>query len=169
MSNNIQPFMVDAHGSQVGCEWEKWMRNFKYFLDVNASARKHKLLLLFAGEQVQETADNLNEPVNQPDAQLGAPAPIADVFKSMVDKLDYYFAVRRNVTYERHVFRHMKQDTGEPLEKFAIRLRIQGKKCGYKEQLNENIRDQLIEKCISNDFRCKMLKKKDPTLEKILQ
>lgn len=148
---------------------KKWKRNFRYFIDANEiedPVRKTRLLLLFAGEQVQEIYDSL-------DGNDFAGGPLADGLVDQFDKtvlvLDGYFASKMNVTYERHQFRQLKQEAGEKMAKFAMRLRIHAKRCGFGEQANDNIRDQLVEKCHSDEFRREILKKKNPSMDDILQ
>lgn len=169
MTSSVQAFQCDAHGSQMGVEWGKWKRNFNYFIGANEieePIRKKRLLLLFAGEQVQEIYDSLDT-----DDIAGGPMAdsFVDYFQRTLQLLDDYFAAKTNVTYERHMFRQLKQEAEKKLVKFAMRLRVQAKKCGFGDQLNDNIRDQLIEKCRSNDFRRDMLKKRDPSMDEILQ
>lgn len=122
-------------------------------------------MLLFAGEQVQEIFENsISEIVSGPNA-----VAYIDSYQAAIAKLDEYFASKTNITYERHLFRKLKQEAGEKMEKFGMRLKIQAKKCGFGEQTNDNVRDQLIEKCTSIEFRREMLKKKAPTMEDILR
>lgn len=169
MTSSVQPFLSDAHGSQVGVEWAKWKRNFRYFVEANEiedPVRKMRLLLLFAGEQVQEIYDSLDG------NDIGG-GPLADEFVDQFERtvrtLDEYFASKTNITYERHLFRQLKQEAGEKMVKFAMRLRIHAKRCGFGDQANDNIRDQMIEKCLSSELRREILKKPNPSMDDILQ
>lgn len=79
-------------------EWKRWKRNFQYFISANGitdAQRKKQLLLLFAGEQVQEVFENLK--VEKP--QEGPLADkFVDAYQSVVDRLDGHFASKINVS-----------------------------------------------------------------------
>ena len=75
--------------------------------------------------------------------------------------LDAYFSPKANVPYERHVFRQMKQEDGETIDQFVIKLRHQAENCDFGDQHTEQIRDQVIDKCRSSKLRRKLLEKSD--------
>lgn len=166
MSASIKPFAVEQYGTEVGQEWAKWKRNFNYFLEFNEvqdSGRKKKLLLLLAGEQVQDIFENLTDGAEN-DGQY-----VMDEYVRLIRKLDNHSESTINVTVERHIFNNMKQQASENLEQFTMRLRAQGKRCDFGEQANGCIRDRLISGCISNEFRREMLKRPNVTLMEAIQ
>ncbi|KAK6169529.1 hypothetical protein SNE40_020568 [Patella caerulea] len=96
----------------AGTRWEKWVRRFDNFLiakDVKADARKKAMLLHLAGEEVFD----LSESVGVADG---------DDFARTKEKLQNYFAPKRNTEYEIFVFRQATQHQGESLDKFNARL-----------------------------------------------
>ena len=46
---------------------------------------------------------------------------------------------------------------GETADKFMVRLREQARHCNFGESLNENLRDQLIEKLADVELKKKLL------------
>jgi|SRR6218665_2256865 len=72
--------------------------------------------------------------------------------------LDAHFSPKLNNPYERHVFRQMKQESKETVDQFVSRLRRQAENFEFGEQLEENVRDQVIDKS-SSLFRRKLLEK----------
>ena len=64
-----------------------------------------------------------------------------------------------NVPLEIHVFRH----SGEKVDQFVCRLRQKALKCDFTD-VDETIRDQLIEKCLDPKLRRKFLEKANATL-----
>lgn len=170
MASTIQPFTCDAYGSEIAREWTKWKRNFGHFVDFNGihdSERKTKLLLLMAGTQVQEVLENLND-----DAETAGPRAggygVLDPFQATMGKLDEYFAATINITVERHLFNQMKQEHGEKMDKFVMRLRTQAKRCDFEGQMNSCIRDRMITGCTSDEFRREMLKKANASLDEVV-
>ena len=73
--------------------------------------------------------------------------------------LDYYFILKANVPFERHLFRKISQSSEETVDQFVCRLRQRAASCGFGEREDENIRDQLIDKCYSAKLRRKFLEK----------
>ena len=88
------------------------------------------------------------------------------VYDVTMKQLDGHFAPQVNSAYERHLFRAMKQLSGETIDQFITRLRQKADFCEFGDKLEENIRDQVIEKCISSHLRRKLLEKgKDLTIK----
>lgn len=79
-----------------------------------------------------------------------------DVYEVAIKKLDEYFSPKQSYTYERHLFRLLRQENDEKFEKFLIRLRQQSSKCKFSNE-NDNLIDQIIEKCNSVELRKKIL------------
>ena len=67
------------------------------------------------------------------------------------DALHKYFKPQANVLYERLCFREMSQLPSETVEQFVTRLRQKAQSCefGGAAAVDEQIRDQVISKCLS--------------------
>ena len=72
------------------------------------------------------------------------------------DALDSNFKPQANVPYERLCIREMSQLPSETVEQFVTRLRQKGHSCEFGD---EQIRDQVISKCLSHNIRRKLLEK----------
>lgn len=134
---------------------------------------KKDLLLHFAGQTVQQLFDTLPE---LPDNTLRGPlvnveryTPNMTCYGEAKAKLDAFFLPKGNATYERHVLRQMKQNTGESIDAFTVRLRIQAERCDFEDKVEENIKDQVIQSCLSSAMRRGLLKRGDASLEEILK
>ena len=86
-----------------------------------------------------------------------------DTYDTAMTKPTEYFALKKNIPFERHLFRQTTQESGESIESFITRLRTLGKSCNF-ENLEEAIRDQIVEKCSSGKFRRRFLRELDLTL-----
>ena len=73
--------------------------------------------------------------------------------------LDAYFLPTTDEPYERHIFHRMRQQKIEMVDQFVARLRKQGQKCGYGTELNDHIRDQVVDWCKAMPIRRKLLGK----------
>ena len=113
---------------------------------------------LCAGEQVQEIFETL--------ADTGTAAE----YEKAVNALNAYFIPKVNSTYQNHLFRSMEQREGEMVAQFVTRLRQVVKDCDYGDQADNQIRDQVVQRCTSHDLRRKLLEKGDTlTLEVLLK
>ena len=109
--------------------------------------QRRALLLHSAGPDVQDTFDVL--------ADTGS----AKDYQKAEDALTRHFVTQINTPYERHLFREMVQGEDETIDQFAIRLRRKAQQCDYGDQMEAQIRDQIISKCRSNELWRKLLEK----------
>ena len=112
--------------------------------------RNKPYFLHCAGEAVQTIFEGLG------DFEVGADQ---SKYTKTLKILDDYFIPKANIPYERHVFRNMKQESSETIDQFASRLRTQALNCDFGDAIDENIRDQIIDKCNSAQLRTKLLAK----------
>ncbi|KAL9988936.1 hypothetical protein ACROYT_G003432 [Oculina patagonica] len=150
----IQPFDCRGDSASVGPRWRRWRKAFQFYVDrgITEAARKKALLLHCAGMEVQDIFETLTDP--------GAPEGEDDnVYKAALRTFDAYFTPQVNVPYERHMFRQMKQEENETVDQFVVRLSNQAANCEFGTSKNEQIRDQIIDKCKFTELRRKLLAK----------
>ena len=163
---SVKPF--DPHGepSGVGRRWQRWLKNFSVYADskglliqadkADNKIQRRALLLHSAGEAAQEIFETL--------ADTGE----AKDYEKAVKALDDYFIPKVNSTYQNHVFRSMEQQDGETVVQFVTRLRQMVKGCDYGEQAENQIRDQVVQRCKSHELRKKLLEKGERLTLKLL-
>lgn len=172
----LQPFDYASHTDDVGVEWRKWMRSFEIMTRasrIQDEDWKFDLLLHYAGPGVQHLFETLPKlpgiekrgPISNTDQYV----PSMTHYEEAVTKLNLFFLPKENTTYERHLLRQMKQKAGENIDMFTIRLRMQADRCGFGNNLEENIKDQIIQNCQSSVLRRDLLKRGDAGLEEILR
>lgn len=81
--------------------------------------------------------------------------------------LSTHFKPKLNVMYERHVFRQLKQNEGEKMNQYIMRLRQQAKNYEFQAEDME-ICGQIVEKCVSNKLR-RLLEEEDFKLEDVMK
>lgn len=144
--------------TMLGARWTKWLRTFEVYLTgrgVKGVGQKKALLLYCGGMDLQDIYETLSDPL--------AVAPDGDdEYKKAVRTLKHYFVPKSNVPFERHRFRQMYQGEekeDETLDQFVSRLQTQASICEYGDKMDEQVRDQLVEKCQSKSLRKKLLGK----------
>ena len=146
---------ISGSKSELSERWRVWLRGFTYFDEGKANlqnpARKRSELLYRAGSGVQDIFENLTV------VPLVVQDPPDDVYQQTVRAVNAYFHVQEHAAYERHVVRQLRQEAGEDVDSFVLRLRKQVRHCGYgAEELEFAVRDQLLEKVSSQELRTKL-------------
>lgn len=159
----LEAFDCEGEPASVGLRWEKWKRGFGIFVtasNITDATRKKATLLHVGGLTLQEIYHNIPDDISSEGD--------TDVYTSAIKKLDDYFSPKQSKIYERHLFRLLKQEPAEKFEKFLVRLRHQSTKCKFINA-DDNLIDQIVEKCSSKDLRKKILTwGDDVTLDKII-
>ncbi|XP_039265621.2 uncharacterized protein LOC120341213 [Styela clava] len=75
------------------------------------------------------------------------------------DKLTSYFVPKSNSEYEKYIFRNSKQEEGESLDQFCMRLKKISLNCEFGENRDSEIKSQIIQGCLSSELRKKALTK----------
>ncbi len=105
----VPPFSVSDHRT-LAQRWEKWTKSLDYYLrasGVTDQKQKRAVLLHLAGpDEIFETL---------PDT--------GDDYKTALEKLNEYFKPKKNIPFERHVFRQAFQQPDESMDAFVTRLR----------------------------------------------
>ena len=161
---HLPPLDLTGPASQVADRWRKWKRAFEYYAEgkgIDNVRKKTSQLLHFAGMEVQDIFEDLQDPGP-------IPAEGDNAYKVSIRKLDFYFRVEENIPYERHVFRQLSLQDGETADQFMVRLRKQARHCNFGTSLNDNLRDQLIEKLTDFELKRKLLEQRNITLGEAL-
>ena len=161
---HLPPLDLTGPASEVADRWRKWKRTFEYYAEgkgIDNVRKKTSQLLHFAGMEVQDIFEDLQDPGPIPEAGDNA-------YKVAIPKLDSYFRVEENIPYERHVFRQLSLHEGKTADQFMVRLRKQARHCNLGTSLNDNLRYQLIEKLTDFELKRKLLEQRNITLEEAL-
>lgn len=143
--------------------WRKWKRAFEYYAEgqsLTDAKKKTAQLLHFAGMDLQDLFEDLPDPGPVPEED--------DEYKKAMRKLDNRFKTEDNFPYERHIFRQMSFHDSETADQFITRLRKQARHCNFGAALEDNLRDQLIEKVKDLELKKRLLETKNVTLEQAL-
>jgi len=161
------PPIFNTHGdpTSLGTNWKKWLSGFDLYLiaaGVTTDNQQKALLLHCGGEDLRELYQTL------PPLADGAVGEDATEYLKVCTSLNTYFIPRQNKRYERHIFRSCAQEKNEPTSQYITRLRKLAKTCQFHDS-NDEIVDQVIEKCSSSKLRKRLLKEQDLTLDKLLE
>ncbi|XP_015765541.1 PREDICTED: uncharacterized protein LOC107344406 [Acropora digitifera] len=141
--------------TNLAVRWKRWKRSFNLHLTakgVTNDQQRVALLLHTGGAEVQELNFTL---VDEEEEKS---------FEACVRVLDEHFVPKANLPFERHQFRQMSQLNSEKIDQFVSRLRQKATTCEFAN-LDEAIRDQLIEKCFDPKLRRKFLQRTNATLK----
>ena len=109
----IESFVVEkARTTNLSKKWETWKDDFQLFViasGITNAAQKRALLLHMAGKEVKEIYRSL--------------AKSEDTYEEVIEKLDDYFKPKKNLSYERYVFKKSKQNADEDTATYITKLR----------------------------------------------
>ena len=141
---NFEPY---SDPTTLSVRWKKWLRRCERFLvamDIKDDTRKRALLLFAAGNEVDRIFATLSDVGEDKD------------YKKAVEKLNEYFSPKKNILFETHKFRQLKQMSEETIDQYCTRLRQQAMICEFSSSENE-IKIQIVEGCLSSRVRRKAL------------
>ena len=119
-------------------EWPRWKKRFQQFrsastLDQEAEDRQVNTLLYC----MREEAENIL-------SSTGISDEDKKKYDKVVEKFDLYFAVRRNLIFERARFNRRVQHEGESAETYISELYELSEFCDYGDLKEEMLRDRLV-------------------------
>ena len=153
----VLPFTVTSDQTTLWQRWSKWVKGLEYFLvasNITDKKQRGAVLLHLAGPEVQRVFETLSG--------------TGDDHATALAKLTEYFEPKKNIPFERHLFRQAAQGRTENMDSYVTRLRSLAKSREYGN-VYEMIRDQVFDKCASNTLRRRLLREIDLTLDGLLQ
>lgn len=156
--SGIPKFTPNGDPTQLCNKWKRWKRAFLLYIEargVTKPGQKLALLLHNGGMDFQEMYYSL------------VPESENKNFEQALEILDNHFIPTANVPFERHQFRQLYQQSGETINQFVCRLRQKALSCDFASA-DEQIRDQVIEKCADSRLRRKFLEKNNLVLRDLL-
>jgi hypothetical protein len=156
--SGIQQFDPHSEPSSLASQWKEWLQRFKRCIvafDIKDKARKQALLLYLAGPKVETIFATLSDTGEEND------------FDKAIEKLTEYFAPKKNILYERHIFREVGQRSDETIDQFCTRLRHRASTCEF-DNVEDEIKTQIVENCRSSRLRRKAFRD-DPKLDDLIK
>ena len=111
----------------ISPRWKKYKQRFELLctaVGVNEEKQKLAMFLTYVGDETFEVYENI-KPNDAP------------TYKETIEAFDKHFMPLTNKSYETFLFRNLKQDEGENLNEFYIRLKEQAAKmwiCRYRPE-----------------------------------
>ena len=98
----VAPFSFSSEYSTLGQRWEKLVWSLEFYLaasNITDCGRKGAVLLHLAGPEVQDIFLTLTN--------------TGDTHETALAKLTGYFTPKKNIPFERHLFRQVSKEPGE--------------------------------------------------------
>ena len=143
----LSSFNPNGDSTALSSKWKVWKRAFNLYLiskNITNDQQKLALLLHTGGLDFQELYYSL------------VPETEQKTYDEGITVLTNHFTPQCNEPFERHLFRQMEQKEGETIAQFVCRLRRKVANCNF-HNVDECIRDQLIDKCRNVSLRRKFL------------
>ena len=112
----IESFVVErSKTTNLSKKWDTWKEDFTLFVTASGITnveQKRALFLHMAGKEVKEIYRTM--------------ATAGETYENMITKLDDYFTPKKNLTYERYIFKKTEQLVSEDSITYITRLRRLG-------------------------------------------
>eukprot|EP00731_Ephydatia_muelleri_P004849 Em0002g1025a len=144
-------------------EWGRWKRRFDQYrvasgLSKEKDDRQVSTLLYCLGDQAEDVL-----------ASTGISEEEREGYKKVLDTLDKFFKVRKNVIFERARFNQRAQTDGETAEEYITALHNLVQDCEYGELKDEMLRDRLVVGIKDTALSQKLQLDSELTLEKAMK
>ena len=166
MSGLKQPDSFLDKTGPITMPWKTWVAQFENYLVAsggtnNPVARKKELLLHCLGKEGQRVFQNLLDHDNPP-------AGASEYDKALL-VLEKHYGPKNSVVAEHYKFRQRRQRPGETAQDHVAALRELAVTCNFGAMRDEMIRDQLVEKTISDKICEKLFIEENLTLARAIQ
>jgi len=131
------PFNFSA--GDLASEWATWRRQFEWYIKATRSTEEDEevlvgVLIMLLGSEGLKIYDTFVFTVDGDEKKI----------RSVLQEFSNYFQPRKSEVYERSKFLRRRQKPGESCETWLIELKTLIKSCGYKDQEESILRDQLV-------------------------
>ena len=118
-------------------DWPRWKNRFQQFRDASGLSSESE------SKQVSTFLYCLGEEAESVLASTGVTPDDRKEYDTVLEKVDGFFQVRKNVIYERALF-NRSQQSGESAEQYIMALYELVQHCDYGGMKDEMIRDRLV-------------------------
>ena len=152
----LPPFDPLSEPSSLSQRWKSWIKRFETYIvamKITDNKQKRALLLYQAGEATQDIFETLQN--------------TGDDYQTAKQRLEEYFAPRKNVDFQVFQFRQTAQLPDEPIDQFVTRLRKLAATCEFHD-VSREIKSTVIQNCSSKRLRRYALRETDITLDHLI-
>lgn len=138
--------------------WSSYITRVKQFFKVNLVKPEMEtaILITIVGSETFELMANLCSPKQPEDMK----------FKDIVELMQNHLEPTPSEIAERYTFRQRKQEPNEDIATYVATLKKLARFCGFKDTLDENLRDQLVFGLKSDTIRQRLFSEKQLTYAK---
>ena len=119
-------------------DWPRWKNRFQQFRDASGLSSESE------SKQVSTFLYCLGEEAESVLASTGVTPDDQKEYDTVLEKVDGFFQVHKNVIYERPLFNRRSQQSGESAEQYIMALYELVQHCNYGGMKDEMIRDRLV-------------------------
>ena len=141
---NFEKFSVHSEEHTAGTRWRRYLARFEMLIHAmgveDEPVRKKALLIHYAGEEVFDIFDTFTAAQKGGEDENG--------YKTLCKSLTDYFDPKKNIDFETVKFRQARQEPGETVDAFCVRLRKLASTCNFAD-LDRELKTQIFCGCTS--------------------
>ncbi|KAK9720111.1 hypothetical protein QE152_g22275 [Popillia japonica] len=134
-------------------KWNTYIARVNQFFIANEIKKEAKvpILITLVGDETYELMVDLHDPVK----------PELKTYEQLVELVQNHLEPKPSIYAERHKFRLRRQEETESIANYVAALKSLAKTCEFKQNLEENLRDQLVYGLKSDIIKQKLFSEKD--------
>lgn len=142
-----------------GLNWKAYQQQFECFVLINDIPKEKKVPLLITklSTEVYELLTTLCVPT----------LPVHETYENICQKLDKYYHPIKNKALHQAEFRKRCQKPNESIEEYIVELKKLSKNCEFKN-LNEELKERLLNGAYRDAVKFELLKEADKSLELLI-
>ena len=141
LSSSILPFLPDTDPATTAKRWGDWIQSLEFYFEaaeITTESKKRAQLLHFLGPAAQAIYTSCIKPV-----LASASPPAVETYTNIKQELTAHFTPNINVDFEVYRFRQARQNQGESMDQYAVRLRSLGANCSFAN-IDSEIKSHII-------------------------
>ena len=164
MDRLIPPEQLNLDSGNLAENWRQWRQRFEVFslasgLSEKSEAVRSATLLHVAGPKALEVYNAFTWENEGDDKKVN----------KILEKFQTYCKLRKNITWERHVFNTRSQQVDETIDQYVTDLKIKASSCEFGKLCDSLIRDRIICGITCDKMRGMLLREGDITLQRTVE
>ena len=132
------PKQLNLQGNMAE-NWHKWKQRFELFAAASGLSEKDEkvqvaMLLHVAGPDALEIYNTFSWENGGDETKM----------TKVIEKFQAYCELRKNITWERHVFNTCNQEVGETIDHYVTKLKTKARSCEFGTLKDSLIRDRIV-------------------------
>lgn len=146
-----KPDALNMQNGNISENWRSFKRQFEnYLVGMECHDKPDRVKIAIFLNHVGNDAVDVLDSLNLAEADRA-------VYATVMNAMENFCKPRKNTVYERFVFYHRNQKSGEPFDTFLMDIRQLARSCEFEATENEMLRDRIVMGIADQKIQTKLL------------